>query len=87
MTVKDNNKKIIIKCNLSSSIYLLYNKTRHSYILLSIAGQTAGRNGLSFYVDTLGWSGCVKLKKIEFFFFIFKFHFPWTMPSPSASFQ
>ena len=36
--------------------FLLYNKTRHSYIyMFPIAGQTTGPIGLKFFVDTLGW--------------------------------
>ena len=54
------------------SYYLLYNKTRHSYIyVLSIAGQTAGTIELKFFVDTHGWRGggcCYSLKEIEIFF-------------------
>ena len=35
-------------------VYLLYNKTRHSYTyMLPIAGQTAGPNGLELFVDTM----------------------------------
>ena len=32
--------------------------------MLSIAGQTAGQNWLTFFVDTHGW---IRLKKLNFF--------------------
>ena len=48
----------------------LYNKTRQSYIyMFPIAGQTAGPIGLKFFVDTQGWPGVFKAKKIRSFFF------------------
>ena len=37
--------------------------------MMRIAGQTAGPNGPTFFVDTHGWSGGLKAKKIEKNFF------------------
>ena len=36
--------------------------------MLPIAGQTAGPNGLKFFVDTHWWSGCVNYFFSNFFF-------------------
>ena len=38
--------------------------------MLRLAGQTAGPNGLKFFVNIHGWpgdEGCFKLKKFDFF--------------------
>ena len=49
-----------------NSINYLYHKTRHSYIyMLRIAGQMVGSNGLNFFVDTHGWPGVKKVKKLD----------------------
>ena len=39
--------------------------------MLPIAGQTARPNGLDFFWTLMGSRGCLRLKKIEFFFFHF----------------
>ena len=51
--------------------------------MLPIAGQTAGPNGLNFFVDTHGWPREFLGKKIEkkMFFIIFS----WSTLVPSAS--
>ena len=47
--------------------------------MFPIAGQTAGPNGLKFFVDTRGLpGGVIRLKKFEHFF-------PRATPGPSAS--
>ena len=48
--------------------------------MLPIAGQTAGPNGLNFFVDTHGWPGGFKAKKFDFFF-VLKKKFPWATPA------
>ena len=55
--------------------------------MLPIAGQTAGPNGLTFFVDTQGFPrGVSGFKKISTFFFqIFLFIFPRATPGTSAS--
>ena len=56
--------------------------------MFPIAGQTAGPNGLTFFVDTHGWpTGVVGLKKIKFKNLKkIKFFFPRATPGLSASF-
>ena len=51
-----HNKKIDKSTNHKHTIFNRYlcNKTRHSYIILRIAGQTAGPIGLNLFVDTQG---------------------------------
>ena len=57
--------------------------------MLRIAGPTAGRIGLKFFVDTHGWPGVLYAKKnrnFEQFFKNFSLNFfPWVTPGPSAS--
>ena len=50
--------------------------------MLPIAGQTAGLNGLNFFVDTHGWPGCFRQKNRIYFS---TFFFPQAMPGPSGS--
>ena len=50
--------------------------------MLPIAGQTAGPNGLKFYVDTRGWGVSKAKKNSNFFSNIF---FSQATPGPSAS--
>ena len=48
-----------------------------------IAGQTAGPNGLKFFVNTQWFQeGVIDFKKTKFFLFS---NFPRAMPGPSAS--
>ena len=46
--------------------------------MLPIAGQTAGPNGLKFFVNTQGSPGGVLGLKIEFFSTFFFFHWPFS---------
>ena len=46
--------------------------------MLPIAGQTTGPNGLKFFVDTQGFQGVFRLKKIRFFFKFFFQNFFYT---------
>ena len=50
------------------------------YVLLAIACQTAGPNGLKFFMDTHGCLGGTYAKKNSKFLF-----FPRATPGPSAS--
>ena len=53
--------------------------------MLSIAGQTAGLIGLTFFVDTHGWPGGVNQFFQTFFFqTFFKFCYPQATPSTTA---
>ena len=49
------------------SPFHLYNKARHSYIFLPMAGQTAGPNGLKSLFRTHGWPGGYYRLKKNFF--------------------
>ena len=53
--------------------------------MLPIAGQTAGPNGLKFFVDTQGGRGCLKFFNIYLFKLFFKFFFPRSTLGPSVS--
>ena len=58
--------------------------------MLPIASQTAGPNGLKFFVDTHGCPvGVIGLKHLKFFFisFLLKFSFPQATLGTSASIQ
>ena len=56
--------------------------------MLQIAGQTAGLNGLKFFVDTHGWPRVHWAKKNDFFsqFFFSKFFFSLATSGSSANY-
>ena len=53
--------------------------------MLLISDQTAGPNGLKFFVDTHGWPGVLKAKEIQNIFTSFLKKIPRATPGSPAS--